>query len=84
MINTVHLLKVSAAWISIVYVICFAGVALFSGIRSGFMMYALHTDINMGRNILTLGTFFSGLIIWNIAALLGVGLFAALFNAIKK
>ena len=84
MINTTHLLKVGAAWISIVYIVCFAGVALFSGIRPGFMMYALHTDINMGRNIMTLGTFFSGLVIWNIVAFLGAWLFAVLFNAIKK
>ena len=84
MINTTHLLKVSAAWISIVYIICFAGVALFSGIRPGFMIYALHMDINMGRNILTLGTFFSGLVIWNAITFLAVGLFAVLFNSIKK
>ena len=84
MINTTHLLKVGAAWISIVYIVCFAGVALFSGIRPGFMMYALHTDINMGRNIMTLGTFFSGLVIWNIVAFFGAWLFAVLFNAIKK
>jgi len=84
MINTTHLLKVSAAWISIVYIICFAGVALFSGIRPGFMIYALHMDINMGRNILTLGTFFPGLVIWNAITFLAVGLFAVLFNSIKK
>lgn len=85
MINTTHLLKVSAAWISIVYVICFAGVALLSGVRTGFMMYALHLgDFDMGRNVLTLGTFISGLVIWNIAAFLGVWLFTVLFNAIKK
>lgn len=84
MINVTHLLKVSAAWISIVYAVCFAGVALFQGIRGGFMMYALHTDVNMGRNILTLWTFLSGLVIWNIVVLLAVGLFAALFNAIRK
>ncbi|MBI2121626.1 MAG: hypothetical protein HYT98_00745 [Candidatus Sungbacteria bacterium] len=84
MINTMHLLKVSAAWISAVYVICFTGVALFPGIRFGFMMYALHTDLDVGRNVLTFGTFLSGLVIWNIIAFLGVWLFAVLFNLIKK
>lgn len=83
MINTEHLLKVAAAWISIVYVICFAGVALLPGIRPGFMRYGLHMGIDMGRNILTLGTFISGLIIWNAIALLVVWLFASLFNKIK-
>lgn len=84
MINTRHLLKVAAAWVSIVYVVCFAGVALFPGIRPGFMMYALHMNVDMGQNVATFGTFISGLIIWNIIALLAVWLFAYLFNAIKN
>ena len=84
MINIKHLLRVAAAWISIVYVICFTGVALFPEIRSVFMTYGLHTDINVGQNVITFGTFISGLVIWNIVAALGVWLFAYLFNAIKK
>ncbi len=82
--NTKHLLKVGAAWISIVYVVCFFGVALLPNLRPGFMRYGLHMGINMQTNILTFGTFVSGLIIWNIAAFLAVGLFATLFNSIKK
>jgi hypothetical protein len=83
--NISHLLKVTSAWISIVYVVCFAGVALFPGIRPGFMRYGLHTEIDggMGQDILTLGTFISGLVIWNIVALLAVLLFASLYNRIK-
>ncbi|MEK7646844.1 MAG: DUF5676 family membrane protein [Patescibacteria group bacterium] len=84
MINTQHLLKVVAAWISIIYVICFAGVGFFPGIRPGFMRYGLHMGIDMGQNILTLGTFISGLVIWNVITLLAVGLFAFLFNKIKQ
>ncbi|OGF62762.1 hypothetical protein A2662_00145 [Candidatus Giovannonibacteria bacterium RIFCSPHIGHO2_01_FULL_45_33] len=84
MVNTQHLLKVSAAWISIVYTACFAGAALFSGIRTGFMMYALHMNVNMGVNVLTAGTFLSGLVIWNVITFLAVWLFAVLFNRIKK
>lgn len=85
MINTSHLLKVGTAWISIVYAVCFAGVALLPDIRPKFMRYGLHaTGIDMGQNILTVGTFLSGLIIWNVIALLGVWLFAVLFNTIKK
>ncbi|OHA04074.1 MAG: hypothetical protein A3J58_02440 [Candidatus Sungbacteria bacterium RIFCSPHIGHO2_02_FULL_52_23] len=83
MINTNHLLKVASAWISIVYVICFVGVALVPGMRPGFMRYGLHMGIDMGRNILTLGTFISGLVIWNVIALLSVWLFVVLFNKIK-
>ena len=84
MIKINHLLKVAAAWVSVVYVICYAGVALFPGIRSGFMRYSLHTSLDMGQNILTFGNFLSGLIIWNIITLWAVWLFAVLFNGIKK
>lgn len=84
MINTVHLLKVASAWISIVYAICFAGVALLPGIRPGFMRYGLHMGIEMGRDILTFGTFISGLVIWNIIALAAVWLFAYLYNSIQQ
>ena len=84
MINISHILKVSAAWISIVYVVCFLGVAMFPGIRPGFMWYALHMNVYMGVDIITFGTFISGLIIWNAIALLSVLLFAVLFNSIKK
>jgi len=82
--NMRHLLKVTSAWISIVYIICFAGVALLPGIRPGFMRYGLHMGIDMGQNILTFSTFVSGLIIWNIIALLAVGFFTFLYNAIKQ
>ena len=84
MINTKHLLKVSVAWINIVYLICFTGVALLTDLRPEFMRYALHTDVNVGNNILALETFISGLVIWNIIVFLGVWLFAFLFNTIKK
>jgi predicted anti-sigma-YlaC factor YlaD len=85
MLNIKHLLKVSAAWISVVYAVCFLGVAFWPGVRQGFMMYGLHVKgLDMGQDVLTLGTFISGLIIWNIVALLAVWLFAFLFNSIKK
>jgi len=83
MINTTHLLKVTAAWVSIVWVVCYAGVALFPGIRSATMYYAFHTSTNLGEDVLTLTTFVSGLVIWNVVALLAAGLFAVLFNKIR-
>ncbi|HEY4523346.1 MAG TPA: DUF5676 family membrane protein [Candidatus Paceibacterota bacterium] len=84
MINTKHLLKVTASWISIVYVICFAGVALIPDIRPAFMYYALHTSSSLGENAVTFTSFVTGLVIWNAAAFLAVGLLAVLFNRIKK
>jgi len=78
MTNIKHLLKVVSAWVSIVYVICYAGVAIYPPIRGLFMKYSLHADVAFKSD------FIGGLIIWNIVAIAGVWLFAALFNEIKK
>jgi len=84
MINENHLIKVGFAWTSIVYVICFAGVALFPSLRTGFMKYALHSEINLGQNYLNFSSFIIGLIVWNILTAAGLWLFAFLFNKIKQ
>ncbi|KKR48775.1 MAG: hypothetical protein UT86_C0003G0104 [Candidatus Magasanikbacteria bacterium GW2011_GWC2_40_17] len=84
MINTKHLLKVAALWVSIVYIVCYIGVAIYPPIRNLFMKYSLHADVNMTSNYLGIGYFISGLIIWNIVTFLGVWLFAYLFNVVKK
>ncbi len=84
MINIPHLLKVTAAWTSIVFTVCFLGVAMMPGIRPGFMRYAWHMNVNTGFDVLSFGTFVSGLVIWNVVAFLAVLLFASLFNTIKK
>lgn len=83
MINTSHLLKVTVAWITIAYVICFGGVALFPDIRSLFMRYALHSEVSMG-NVMSATTFVTGLILWNIVAVIAVWLFAVLHNRIPR
>jgi len=84
MINTKHLLKVTAAWTSIVYTICYLGVALYPDVRALTMRYAMHADTPFTSGYFGVGYFISGLIIWNIVALLSVWLFAYLFNTIKK
>lgn len=84
MINTKHLLKVASVWISVVYVVCYAGVALFPSSRNLYMKYALHADISFKSNYFGIGYFIMGLIIWNVMALLGAWFFAYLFNTIKK
>lgn len=70
------------AWVTIVYIVCFGGVAFIPGIRPWFMQHALHMNISMGENVLTLMTFISGLVIWNVIVLLGAWLFAFLHNHI--
>ena len=47
------------------------------------MKYALHTNDTLGENVMTLTTFISGLVIWNVVAVLAVWLFITLFNRIK-
>jgi hypothetical protein len=84
MINTKHLLKVVSVWISVVYTICYAGVALYPQSRILFMRYSLHADVPFTSDFFGIGYFISGLIIWNIAAVLAAWLFAYLFNTIKK
>ena len=84
MINTKHLLKITAVWITIVYLVCFGGVALVPGIRPWFMQYALHMGVSAVENVITLATFISGLFIWNVVALVSVWLFAFLFNKLKQ
>lgn len=80
MINTTQALKIVCSWISVVYIVCFGGVALLPGIRPWFMQYALHTQLDVGTNVMTLTTFITGLVIWNVIAALAVWLYAALNN----
>ena len=84
MINRKHLLKAVAAWISIVYVVCYVGVAVFPAVRSFFIKYAIHANVALTSDYFSWGYFIGGLIIWNIVALVLVWLFVSLFNAIKK
>lgn len=84
MVNTKNILKVTAAWVSIVWTVCYLGVLLVPNIRSIFALYALHMSTSFGENVMTLTTFISGLVIWNVLAWLAVVLFAALFNRIRS
>ena len=84
MINTKHLFKVTAAWISIVYLVCFGGVALMPGSRQWFMHYALHMNASLGENVTTFTTLISGLVIWNVVALLAVALFVVLHKTFSR
>ncbi|MEZ0061782.1 galactitol-specific phosphotransferase system IIC component [Bradyrhizobium elkanii] len=83
MLNTRHLIKVGMAWISIVYVVCFAAVAVYPQIRTLAMKYGLHVDIDLGTAVTTPLTFVTGLILWNLAAAATLGLLAFLFNRIR-
>lgn len=83
MINTKHLLKVVSVWISVVYAICYAGVAVYPPIRELFMRYSLHADVSFKSDFFSFGYFISGLAIWNVTAIICAWLFAVIFNKIK-
>ncbi|MEK7094582.1 MAG: DUF5676 family membrane protein [Patescibacteria group bacterium] len=83
MTNTNHLLKVTSAWVSIVYVVCYAFVAMYPAGRIAFMRYSMHADVSFTSNYFGAGYFISGLIIWNAVALLAVWLFITLYKGIK-
>lgn len=83
MVNLKRLLTTSAIWVTIVYTACFILVAIFPAVRTNFMLYGLHTQISLGENIMTIGTFVGGLIWWNLLTFLGVGLFALIYNKLK-
>lgn len=84
MINIKHLLKVTLIWTSVVYAICYFGVAIYPPVRIMTMRYAMHADVNFVSGYFGLEYFISGLIIWNLITLLGVWFFAFLFNTIKQ
>ena len=69
-----YLLKVVAAWVTI---------AIIPGVRPAFFLYGFNMKVDTGQNVMTLTTFISGLIIWNVIGVLGAGLFAFLHNKTK-
>lgn len=81
--NLNHLIKVTMAWTTIVYIICYAVVALFPASRELFMQYALHSNLEMQSGNFGVVPFISGLIVWNIIDVIAVWLFATLFKTIK-
>lgn len=53
-LNIRHLSKTIAAWTSIVYAVCYAGVAIYPPIRTLFMWYALHANVSFASDYLGL------------------------------
>lgn len=84
MIQIKQLIKITSLWVSIVYIVCFLGVYIYPQIRSIFMKYALHSEVTFTSDFFSGVYLLSGLIIWNIIAILGVGLFAVIYNRISK
>lgn len=83
MIEMKHAQKVAVSWTTIVYAVCYSVVALFPGTREWFMESALHAEYNAGPSIMTVNTFVSGILIWNVIAVIAVWLFVTLHNYFK-
>ena len=83
MIDVRRLIIAGTEWISILYVVCFGAVAIYPELRTLFMKYALHVDIDFGTAVTTPLTFIIGFVFWNIVIALAFGLFGVLFNRIK-
>lgn len=84
MLNAQRVVKAGVLWTTVAYAVCFFGVALFPDIRSWFMEFALHTRIDTGENVMNVGTFVAGLVIWDALAAFGFWLFAAIYNSVKE
>lgn len=85
MFNTARNIKVGVAWMTIAYVICFAVVGLMPATREWFFAYALHYDFELvGRTDVTAANFIAGLVWWDVLVALGIWLWGALWNRIKK
>ncbi|MCL4384636.1 DUF5676 family membrane protein [Patescibacteria group bacterium] len=69
---------------TVVYLVCYFGVLLLPGIRDLFMQYALHTKVSGWENVMSLTTLITGVVVWDVLAAVGVGLFATVYNQIKK
>jgi hypothetical protein len=68
MTNTTTLLKVTAVWVTAVYLVCFLGIIAFPALRDWFLLYGLHVQPSGVASVTTVTTFVSGLVVWNVVA----------------
>jgi hypothetical protein len=81
--NTMRVLKIGLAWITIAWTVCYLAFGLIPGLRSTFVPYITHINVGPVETIFTLGNFIVGLILWNAIVAAGVGLAGFLNNYIK-
>jgi hypothetical protein len=80
--NTTRAIKISLAWVSIAWTVCYLAFGLIPGLGPTVMPYILHMSVPM-ENIFTIGNFVVGLILWNVIVAAGVALVGLLSNYIK-
>jgi hypothetical protein len=80
--NTMRLLKIGLAWITIAWTVCYLTFGLIPGLRST-LPYITHITVGPVETIFTLGNFIVGLILWNAIVAAGIALAGFLNNYIK-
>ena len=82
MMNTTRAMKISLAWVSIVWTICYLVVELIPGLGPTAWRYFFHMNMPV-ENVFAIGNFIIGLILWNVTVAAGVALAGLLCNYIK-
>lgn len=80
--NTMRVIKISLAWVSIAWTACYLAFGLIPGLGSTALPYVLHMNVPM-ENIFSIDNFIVGLIVWNVVVAAGVALAGLLSNIIK-
>ena len=82
--NTIRVLKIGAAWITIAWVVCYLIFGLIPGLRPATApFFILHMNMGSMENIFTVSNFIIGLVVWNIIVAAGIALAGLLSNYIK-
>ncbi|MEK7530857.1 MAG: DUF5676 family membrane protein [Patescibacteria group bacterium] len=77
--NTFRAVKIGLAWINITYILCYVILGLIPASRPSLLPYILHLNVGQVENIMTIGNFIVGLILWNV--IVGAGIWLAGFLA---
>lgn len=83
--NITRAVKISLAWTTIAWTVCYLAFGLIPGLSSGVTPIIFHMNVmNVHmENIFTINNFIIGLIVWNVIVAAGVALAGLLGNIIK-
>jgi len=76
--------KIGLAWINITYVLCYVILGLIPALRPSLLQYILHLNVGPVENIMTIGNFIVGLILWNVIVGASIWLVGFLAQYIKN
>ena len=76
--------KIGLAWINVTYILCYVILGLVPASRPSLLPYILHLNVGPVENIMTLGNFVVGLILWNVIVGASIWLVGFLASYIKN